>query len=541
MSGPWEKYAQEEGPWAKYAPKEAPKEEEGVIEKVARVAKLATPAGIVSNLFSQKGRQDIANNIAGGVRGAGSIGATVMRPFETGAENQQRRQAMDAALTDLGADTQSMPFQLGKLSTEVGGTAGAGGAVANALARVPRVAAPNLLNAIRTGGMSGGSMPVRMAGGVVSSGASAGLIDPEYATTGAAVGGVLPPALKAVGVGANALGRLVSGPQVSDDVLNGLKAAREAGYVVPPTQAKPTLVNRVLEGTAGKITTAQNASAKNQAVTNSLAKRELGIADDAPITTETLDAIRSEAGKAYGAISKLGKMDASGAPSALKVRTDVAGEAKRKFVDSADVIETWKQANHDATAYYRQYARDANPETLAKAKQASSTAKQIDAYLEKQLQAMGKGDMLQALKDARVRIAKTHTVEEALNPATGNVDAGKLAARVKKNKPLSGGLKQAGEFAARFPKAAQVPQQMGSLPQTSPLDWVAGGAMSAATSNPLMMAGVLARPASRSLALSPVVQNRLASPASQSSLNLLADPALQALLYRSAPALAADR
>jgi hypothetical protein len=376
---------------------------------------------------------------------------------------------------------------------------------------------------------------------VASGGLQAGLVNPEDAATGAAIGGALPVVTKVAGAAGTAAGNVLRGPQVPENVRSAVQAAQGAGYVIPPTQAKPTLGNRLLEGLAGKVTTAQNASAKNQGVTNTLAKQAIGLADDAKLSTESLDGIRKEAGKAYDAVSKAGVFDATGAnlPAAVKVERSinplVGGKVQR--VDSGELVRAWKQANHDATAYYRAYGRDANPETLAKAKAAASSARSIDDFLSAKLGESGQGELVQALKDARVRIAKTHTVEAALNPASGNVDAGKLAQMLKKDKPLSGELKKAAEFASQFPKAAQTVEKMGSLPQTSPLDWAAAGSVSAATANPLLMAGVLARPGARAAALSPVVQRGLGKAPSQYSAldDLISSPELQQLLYRSAP------
>ena len=75
-----------------------------------------------------RGYDDLKANLGAGlVRGAGSIGATLMRPFETGAENEQRRQSMDAGLQSLvGADPKSFGYGAGKLGGELLGTAGAG-------------------------------------------------------------------------------------------------------------------------------------------------------------------------------------------------------------------------------------------------------------------------------------------------------------------------------------------------------------------------------------------------------------------------------
>ena len=118
---------------------------------------------------------------------------------------------------------------------------------------------------------------------------------------------------------------------------------------------------------------------------------------------------------------------------------------------------------------------------------------------------------------SRELIAKTYSVEKALNTTTGNVDAKNLAKQLDKGKPLSGELKQAAEFAARFPKAAQTIEGMGSLPQTSPLDWAAFGGIGAATANPLMLLGVGARPAARAAVLSGPVQRGLQKAPSQVS------------------------
>lgn len=158
--------------------------------------------------------QGVGNVAAGLVRGAGSIGATLLSPLDAaaravGIENDfigrtDRRQAMDERLRDIGAQTDSLAYGIGKLGAEIAGTAGAGGAVANTLARVPGVAAaaPNLLNAIRTGGLSapGANLLTRAAGGAISGGATAGLANPEDITSGAVMGGAMPVAVKGVGM-----------------------------------------------------------------------------------------------------------------------------------------------------------------------------------------------------------------------------------------------------------------------------------------------------------------------------------------------------
>lgn len=215
MAGPWERYQQPEadGPWARYA-QEAPKEEGGgFVETVGRAARLLNPAAMVAGLATERGRADAANHLAGGVRGAGSIGATAMYPFEGKAANEQRRAAMDSALTSMGADTQSLPFQTGKLATEVGGTAGVGNALALPFRGSPAIAAALQSGGLRAPGLSGiPEWATRIGAGAVTGGAAAWMVDPRLAPTGAMLGGALPPVVAALhGGGARAADAIQGG------------------------------------------------------------------------------------------------------------------------------------------------------------------------------------------------------------------------------------------------------------------------------------------------------------------------------------------
>ena len=321
--------------------------------------------------------------------------------------------------------------------------------------------------------------------------------------------------LQPVSSGLSAIGKAMGGAPQTPQMQEAIAAARKAGYVIPPSQARESVVNRLLEGTAGKISTGQAASVKNQAVTNRLANETLGLAPDVKLTPEVLDAVRAEAGKAYQAVSNLGDFDVKGGaklPAEVNVRSvlDPYVMTSSNKVDAGELVRAWKQANADATAYYRKYNGPApDPEDLKKAKHAENVSKQISSFLDSQLKSAGLEDLLPDLKAARVQIAKTHSVEDALNPVTGNVDAKKLAARLEKGKPLSGGLETAGRFASQFKQAARTPESIGSTPGFSPLDVVLGGAGAALFGDFSGTAAGFARPALRGAALSGPVQNRL--------------------------------
>ena len=184
-------------------------------------------------------KQGIGNLAAGALRGAGSIGATILSPVDAAARalniknvpiplpfvgdinipvGIDRRTAMDQGLQDMGADPNSAMYKTGKIGTEIAGTAGAGGVLANgvrALSSAPR--ALQLADALQSGGIvaNGASMPVRVAGGAGSGAAQALMVDPSQTGAGAIVGGVLPPAVKLAGIAGqavkNGIGTVASG------------------------------------------------------------------------------------------------------------------------------------------------------------------------------------------------------------------------------------------------------------------------------------------------------------------------------------------
>ncbi len=582
MSGPWEKYAAkpaaEAGPWTKY-----------------QAAPAAAPAPAREELFAEKLGRGVLNLGAGAIRGAGSIGATLKAPFdyaEQGMErllgaparatsiNAQRRADMTAALGSLGADTDSLAFGAGKLGGEIAGTLGVGGTLANVAGRALPAAAAPVVDAIATAGMRAGGLAgpagvaARTAGGAITGGASAALVNPEDAASGALIGGAAPGLLQGAGMLGNAAGRTIRGGEQTPEMVAAIKAARGQGYVIPPTQAKPSLANRILEGFSGKITTAQNASAKNQAITNKIAAEALGLPLDVTITPDLLKSIRSQAGDSYKQISTLGQLtgDArfnnqiAGLKGAYEgAAKDFPGLAKPELSALLDSLRqpTFKASSAvDAVRILREKADEAfasGSKGTAKALRSASAA--MEDLIERNLLRINADNaltgilrggggtedivraglsnpaqqMLKEFREARQLIAKTYTVEKALNPSSGSVDARKLAAQLNRGKPLSGGLKDAADFANRFPKASQTVEGMGSLPQTSPLDWIPAGALSMGTGNPLMMAGVLARPAARSAALSGPVQNRLIQGQPNALAQMLASQEAQQFLLRAAP------
>lgn len=170
--------------------------------------------------------QNKINESAGVIRGAGSIGATVMLPYDMAKDaiegrglslqsNRERRQAIDDGLQTLGAQPDSAAYKVGKLGAEVAGTAGIGGVLGKGAEAIG--AAPKVVSALTSGGFSTGApvastiggkvvdAALRAGAGAVTGAAQAGAVDPESAGAGALVGGALPGAVQLAGKAGAAL------------------------------------------------------------------------------------------------------------------------------------------------------------------------------------------------------------------------------------------------------------------------------------------------------------------------------------------------
>jgi len=525
MAAPWEEYQTQATaePWKDYQPteKQAPKKE----------------------AFSLKGEgydrmvnYSPRDAIGGQIRGASSIGSTLIRPFESGSENDQRRKSIDEGLTSLiGSNPKSMGYQTNKLMAEVMGTAGIGGAAANLLARIPGLAtaAPGLLQAIRSGGMTTGApaatgfgaqvanMGTRVAGGALNGTLTAGAVNPEDARLGAALGGAMPVVAKTLGAAGSLAGDLMRNKSPNPVLQQTIDNSIGAGYVIPPNMVQPNLKNQIIESISGKQATQQIASTKNTEVTEGLVRNALGIAGDVPLSQTTLENLRKTAGRTYGEVSALS--------------TQAAAD-----------LEALKVARNEASGLFKFYNRSGDPRVLTEAKQARAMSDSLETALEGHANTANRPDLIPDLREARKQIAKTYTVGRALNDASGTVDARVFGRMSEKGLPLSDGLDVAGKFASAFPTIAKSPQQVGS-PAAHNLKAIGSMLMAGSGYAALGPFGVaaaalpfVAPPLARSAMFrNGAQQGLLSQPAGQGLLGSMVDDALPAY-YRLNPLLAGN-
>jgi hypothetical protein len=355
-----------------------------------------------------------------------------------------------------------------------------------------------------------------------------------------AMGSVFPRPTGAIEKGANIAGQMLVGsklpaPQAAQQApaafdpkamrTLALQKARDAGYVVPPSTTNPTVLNRFLESWGGKTATAQEASVRNQPITDKLVKSDLGLSVGDDVGEGTLAAIRREAATTgYKPIRGVGTirldsqysnaLDDIASPFA-KAESAFPGvnkndviktveSLKQKSVDSDTAVSTISILRDKADAAYRQ-----GDGGLGKAYK--GMAKALEDALERSLERRGPDakELLSQYRDARSLIAKTHSAQKALNPELGNFDARKLAQQLNAGKPLTGGMKQAGQTSQAFKEATKLLTDSGSVRNT---DVILGGGAAALSGNPAPLLYPFSRMAVRDFMLSQLGQGLLATP-----------------------------
>jgi hypothetical protein len=437
------------------------------------------------------------------------------------------RQAVERGLTAIGLpEPQTAAERVGYEATRA--MTGASG--------IPRTAQTIATNiAARRGSTQGQRIASLMAqnpsGQVLGAGTGA-----ATAQTATEMGAPAPLAM-AAGIAGGALpyGRVATPRQTVAE--KEFAAARPEGYVVPPASVRPTVGNIALESVSGKAALQQIASGKNQEVTNRLAAEAVGLPAGEQITKTALERVRAESGKVYEKLKSFGAFSAdndfysdiaaiNAEPQKLlrafpdlplagaKEINRLVNAINQPNFDSETAVTLISNLRKQATEHFSG-APTAKEQALGAAKRKAADA--MEALISRRLAQSGDTQLINEFNDARTRIAKTYSIENALE-LSGNVNAKKLAAQLKADKPLTGGLRTAAQFAGNFPKASVTPETYGS-PGVSQLDaaMAAGGtSMLPIVGAPgILAAGLpLARPVTRSVALSRMLQNRLERPPS---------------------------
>jgi hypothetical protein len=329
-------------------------------------------------------------------------------------------------------------------------------------------------------------------------------------------GGVIPQTIAGIagGIGGAGLVKPQAIGKSQQELLNAprdkvLKEAQKAGYVALPSDVGAGKFPRTLETVSGKFKAEELASARNQQVTNNLTRKYLGIDEQTPLTTDTLDTLRERAGTVYQQASEL----PAGQVATTTTRSLATGGTTTTpvFKTGADLIDDLKLARDDARSAWKAFNFGTDKPTQARnsAIAADNRVQTLESQLEQLAKQNKQPELLNQLRRARQEIAKIYTVEKATNPITGMVDAKAIGRQIDKKAPITGDLALVGKFAKTFPK---VNKPVAEAPNPFSIYDVIGGSYGAGAGNPLLLGLPLARVGSRYLMESPSFQQRFVQP-----------------------------
>ncbi|MGI9158920.1 MAG: hypothetical protein ACR2K1_04125 [Saprospiraceae bacterium] len=245
---------------------------------------------------------------------------------------------------------------------------------------------------------------------------------------------------------------------VRDDTL---RAAQKLGLQVTPGSVVDSPIKHLIEFIAGKGPTQQVMSAKNQINIDSAARNAVGLPKNAPLTTETMRKVRAQAYKAgYAPVENLGviQTDANFNTALQTLKANYAGagksfpgavpEAVTKLIksfsvgqfDAKDAVRVMRTLRDSAASNFKNGDNE-----LAKAQTGIASA--LEGQIERHLVTQNAPDLLTVFRQARQRMAISHTIEDAIQEGSGSVNPRKLASDIQSGKYLTGDLQAIANFA----------------------------------------------------------------------------------------------
>jgi hypothetical protein len=347
--------------------------------------------------------------------------------------------------------------------------------------------------------------------------ATTGTINPAQVMNEAAVGGILTAPTATVSA--------LTTPRAPANLTQAQLVAERAiaqGATLPPTQVNPSMLNRLIEGISGKQQTSQIASVKNQQLINEQARKALNLAPDVEITPQVLQQFRAEKGLAYDALrsnptyysdkqffadlnketARLQSMKSLDVATELKLLDNL----KQMNFNGDELVESIKRLRDSAQANSSPLA-NARDKDLGRAQKFA--AQQLEALAERNLKNFNQPDVMKNFQQARQDIAKSYTIEKALNATTGNVSGADLGNLARQGKIVPAELQTLANAAGAYPTAFQNVARIGSVPGFSPVDIGTAAIASAAAANPAIMISAATRPTLRSIAVNPMYQRNM--------------------------------
>lgn len=229
-----------------------------------------------------------------------------------------------------------------------------------------------------------------------------------------------------------------------------IKQSLEAGYTIPRSAYNPSMTTSALESIGGKEAIGQESAKRSQIKTDELARKYLGLPENTAFSEALIDDLLKTKAAPY--------KEAAALPS-VRTESTAGGLVKAGQTRSGDVIvKEIKDARDLSRANWRSFNSGLGKpnEALAAAQEADAQVAKLESELEDLAQRNNKPDLLSELRKSRQELAKIHTIEKAMNPATGEINAANIKQQYNKNVPLTGEAKIIADFANAFPKESRL-------------------------------------------------------------------------------------
>lgn len=302
-------------------------------------------------------------------------------------------------------------------------------------------------------------------------------------------GAVARPAIRAAGDVARAEGNLVRG--AVQDVMAGragataaersaadwarasqidaAQAAQRLGLAVNPAKSNPTVTTKTLVSATGEAGVNAKAAQRNIPRWNEIAREDMGLPVNTPLTAEAFEKARNAHSAPYEAIRKISQLNPSnevaGQLQGLKLdplsTSDPAKAARvNGIIDRAIEQSTQGLSGENAIGQIRGFRKDATrvlqnpnatPIDIDVAEAQLGIANALENLVESNIN-NPKG--LSEFRAARTAIAKTYDWERATGITTKQVDPSQIVRLAEKGKPLTGALADVASVAGNFPETS---------------------------------------------------------------------------------------
>jgi hypothetical protein len=211
-----------------------------------------------------------------------------------------------------------------------------------------------------------------------------------------------------------------------------LTAARKIGLDVPPSLTGAGHVEKAMESLGGRADVAREMSSRNREAIQIASRKAAGIPEHLPLNKDTLAAARIPM---YGPYNEI---------AAISPRAKTA-------------LEQMRQTREEAKGFWKEYNANATMAAKKEAQRLDAKALVYEKLIDSEAVKAGRPDLLPALRQARVRLAKNADVERALIPGSGEIDARAVGRTLKKRGEagMTDELQTIGKFAQNFPDFVQ--------------------------------------------------------------------------------------